>query len=80
MYAGHRNSQTVKGVNFMGWSDEWVVSGSDCGHVFIWDKKTGRLGAMVKVSHPHRDPAQVFSEPPSGVSVSSRLRLRQGDG
>ncbi|GAB4820386.1 hypothetical protein N2152v2_007432 [Parachlorella kessleri] len=47
-YTGHRNSQTVKGVNFMGWHDEWVVSGSDCGHVFIWDKKTGKLGAMVK--------------------------------
>ena len=46
---GHRNSQTVKGVNFMGAADEWVVSGSDCGHIFVWDKRSGRLCRMVKV-------------------------------
>ena len=41
--AGHRNAQTVKGVAFAGADDGLVLSGSDCGHVFIWDKATGRL-------------------------------------
>ena len=30
----------VKGVNFYGRQSEFVVSGSDCGHVFLWDKQT----------------------------------------
>jgi WD repeat-containing protein 42A len=42
-YNGHRNSDTVKQVAFMGNRSEWVVSGSDCGHIFIWETKTGRL-------------------------------------
>ncbi|KAJ4978552.1 hypothetical protein NE237_009332 [Protea cynaroides] len=43
VYKGHRNSQTVKGVSFFGPNDEYVVSGSDCGHIFIWRKKGGEL-------------------------------------
>ena len=27
----------VKGVNFFGLKSEYVVSGSDCGNVFLWD-------------------------------------------
>ena len=42
-YSGHRNNQTVKGVNFFGPQSEYVVSGSDCGHVFIWDKETQKI-------------------------------------
>ncbi|PKU69206.1 hypothetical protein MA16_Dca002476 [Dendrobium catenatum] len=47
VYFGHRNSQTVKGVSFFGPCDEYVVSGSDCGHVYIWMKKTGKLLRMM---------------------------------
>ncbi|KAJ8438304.1 hypothetical protein Cgig2_018784 [Carnegiea gigantea] len=43
VYSGHRNSQTIKGVNFFGPNDEYVVSGSDCGHIFIWKKKDAKL-------------------------------------
>ncbi|KAL6982282.1 hypothetical protein U1Q18_049347, partial [Sarracenia purpurea var. burkii] len=39
VYSGHRNSKTVKGVSFFGPHDEYVMSGSDCGHIFIWKKK-----------------------------------------
>jgi len=42
-YAGHCNLQTVKDVNYFGLDDDYVVSGSDSGHVFIWDKKTSEL-------------------------------------
>lgn len=30
----------VKGVNFFGPKSEFVISGSDCGNIFIWDKNT----------------------------------------
>lgn len=42
-YTGHCNVQTVKDANFFGLQDEYVVSGSDGGHLFIWDKKTSEL-------------------------------------
>ncbi|KAL3653088.1 hypothetical protein CASFOL_002769 [Castilleja foliolosa] len=47
VYSGHRNSQTVKGVSFFGPNDEYVLSGSDCGHVFMWKKKGGELIRMM---------------------------------
>lgn len=30
----------VKGVNFYGPRSDYVVSGSECGYIFVWDKKT----------------------------------------
>jgi len=42
-YTGHCNVKTVKDANFFGLQDEYVVSGSDGGHLFIWDKKTSEL-------------------------------------
>ena len=47
VFSGHRNSQTVKGVSFFGPNDEYVASGSDCGHVFLWKKKDGELVRMM---------------------------------
>ena len=29
----------VKGVNFYGGKSEFIVSGSDCGNIFFWDKE-----------------------------------------
>lgn len=43
VYRGHCNVQTVKDVNYFGLDDEYVVSGSDCGNLFIWDRKTSNL-------------------------------------
>jgi len=39
-YSGHSNIATVKSVNFYGPRSDYVVSGSDCGNIFIWDKKS----------------------------------------
>ncbi|XP_075974110.1 DDB1- and CUL4-associated factor 8 [Anticarsia gemmatalis] len=39
-YSGHRNSATFKGVAFFGPKSEFVVSGSDCSYIYIWDKNT----------------------------------------
>lgn len=30
----------VKGVNFYGPKSEFVISGSDCGNIFFWEKET----------------------------------------
>lgn len=42
-YKGHCNIETTKDVNFYGLRDEYVMSGSDCGNLFIWDKTTGQI-------------------------------------
>ena len=51
----------VKGVNFYGLKSEFIVSGSDCGNVFLWDKKSEAIvnyfnaddGGVVNVLEPH---------------------------
>lgn len=48
VYMGHRNSQTVKGVSFFGPDDDYVLSGSDCGHIFIWRKKGAKLVRLMR--------------------------------
>lgn len=62
VYKGHKNSETVKGVNFFGPRSEYVVSGSDCGRIFIWRKKSGELIRIMEADrhvvnciepHPH---------------------------
>ncbi|KAJ3659085.1 hypothetical protein Zmor_010793 [Zophobas morio] len=42
-YQGHRNGATIKGVNFFGPKSEFVVSGSDCGHIYFWERNTEAL-------------------------------------
>ncbi|KAE8702242.1 Transducin/WD40 repeat-like superfamily protein isoform 2 [Hibiscus syriacus] len=62
VYKGHRNCDTVKGVSFFGPKSDYVVSGSDCGRIFIWKKKVGELIRVMEAdkdvvncieSHPH---------------------------
>ncbi|KAE8663518.1 putative UDP-Glycosyltransferase superfamily protein [Hibiscus syriacus] len=62
VYKGHMNRETVKGVSFFGPRSEYVVSGSDCGRIFIWKKKCGELVRVMEAdkhvvncieSHPH---------------------------
>ncbi|KAJ0233591.1 Transducin/WD40 repeat-like superfamily protein [Hirschfeldia incana] len=62
VYTEHSNRETVKGVGFFGPKCEYVVSGSDCGRIFIWRKKDGELLRAMEAdkhvvncveSHPH---------------------------
>ncbi|QDZ26083.1 WD40 repeat domain-containing protein [Chloropicon primus] len=62
VYKGHLNCDTVKGVTFFGPNDEFVASGSDCGHCFIWDKHNADVLQAFKADkdilnciqpHPH---------------------------
>lgn len=39
-YRGHRNAATIKAVHFFGPKSEYVISGSDCGYVYFWDRNT----------------------------------------
>ncbi|XP_003924225.1 DDB1- and CUL4-associated factor 8-like protein 2 [Saimiri boliviensis] len=47
-FKGHRNNTTVKGVNFYGPRSEFVVSGSDCGHIFFWEKSSCQIIQLLK--------------------------------
>ncbi|GFQ81031.1 DDB1- and CUL4-associated factor 8, partial [Trichonephila clavata] len=42
-YKGHRNNQTVKGVNYFGARSEYIMSGSDCGCIFFWEKESEHI-------------------------------------
>ncbi|KAL3285002.1 hypothetical protein HHI36_019131 [Cryptolaemus montrouzieri] len=46
-YVGHRNARTmIKEATF--WGNNYVMSGSDCGHIFIWDRHTGKLKMLMQ--------------------------------
>ncbi|XP_049786916.1 DDB1- and CUL4-associated factor 6-like isoform X1 [Schistocerca cancellata] len=49
-FTGHRNARTmIKEATF--WGEDYVLSGSDCGHVFIWDRLTGSLVMLLEADH-----------------------------
>lgn len=71
------NFHTIKDVNFFGLNDEYVVSGSDCGHLFIWDRETTELVQLllgddetvnVIVGHPQQPTLAV-----SGIDYTVKL-------
>lgn len=47
-YKGHRNNSTVKGVNFYGPRSQFVMSGSDCGNIFLWEKSSCQIVQFMK--------------------------------
>ncbi|KAH0538660.1 hypothetical protein FGG08_004735 [Glutinoglossum americanum] len=92
-YRGHCNVKTVKDVNFFGLEDEYVVSGSDSGHVFIWDKRTSQLvnilegdGEVVNVVQDAQNGINIAHQGSSGWSslqydtIRSHGRLRRRGG
>lgn len=87
VYRGHCNVKTVKDVNFYGLNDEYVVSGSDSGHLFIWDKKSGQCvnilegdGEVVNViqGHPY-EPLIACSGIDSTIKIFSPDQKMQED-
>uniref|UniRef100_T1JM69 Uncharacterized protein n=1 Tax=Strigamia maritima TaxID=126957 RepID=T1JM69_STRMM len=60
-YQGHRNNATVKGVNYFGGKSEFIVSGSDCGNIYMWEHDSERVvnffagdeGGVVNCLEPH---------------------------
>ncbi|RMJ21725.1 hypothetical protein PHISP_07407 [Aspergillus sp. HF37] len=87
VYRGHCNIKTVKDVNFFGLNDEYVVSGSDSGHLFFWDRKTSDLvnilagdGEVVNVvqGHPY-EPTIAASGIDNTIKIFSPDRRAQHD-
>ncbi|KAI6677540.1 hypothetical protein NL676_038336 [Syzygium grande] len=68
VYKGHRNTETVKGVNFFGPKCEYVASGSDCGRIFIWRKQGGEL---IRVMEADEDVANCVEPHPHEVVLAS---------
>ncbi|CAL1273955.1 unnamed protein product [Larinioides sclopetarius] len=49
-FTGHRNARTmIKESTF--WGDNFIMSGSDCGHIFIWDRHTTELVMLMEADH-----------------------------
>lgn len=74
-YRGHCNIKTVKDANYFGLQDEYVVSGSDSGHVFIWDKKTSELVNILKGDEEVVNVVQGVSHSSSQSSWAIKLCL-----
>ncbi|CAG8745987.1 32284_t:CDS:2, partial [Racocetra persica] len=48
-YSGHLNSKTmIKEAYFFGANSEYIMSGSDDGRIFIWDRYTGKVVNLLK--------------------------------
>lgn len=49
-YTGHRNARTmIKEATFYG--NRFIMSGSDCGHIFMWDRDTTELVMILEADH-----------------------------
>ncbi len=46
----HRLLVFLQGVSFLGQDDEFVMSGSDCGHIYVWERESGEVQAVLKVN------------------------------
>lgn len=77
-FEGICNVETIKDVNFLGPRDEFIVSGSDDGNWFMWEKESGKLhdilegdGSVVNVieGHPYLPLVAV-----SGIDYTVKVR------
>ena len=78
MIAGHRNLQTIKGISFLGPSDEYVVSGSDDGHVYIWSKQDGKLQQWLKGDDSVINCLEPHPHLPCTMATSGEAGAQQG--
>lgn len=89
LYKGHQNIQTIKEVNFYGENSEYVISGSDTGHIFMWDTFTGEIVTILEADeigavnciqqHPNYIPYIVSSGLSNTVSVWTPLLEKDAD-
>jgi len=68
VYKGHFSSKTIKGVNFYGPNSEFVMTGSDDNHIYIWDKETTEL---VTVLEGHRSIVNCIIGHPTQPMIAS---------
>lgn len=77
-YQGHHNNRTIKGVSFLGAEDDWVVSGSDCGHIYIWHTASMKLCGVIRgdrhvVNCLERHPTHLFTMATSGIDDDIKI-------
>lgn len=77
-FTGHCSIRTVKECNFFGPRSEYVVSGSDCGHIFIWDTSSAEIVTVVKgdasvVNSIHGHPHDGFVLASSGIESDIKI-------
>ncbi|KAE9538934.1 hypothetical protein AGLY_005516 [Aphis glycines] len=81
-YRGHRNTRTLfKEATF--WGNDFIMSGSDCGHLFVWDRYTCEIvmlqtadSRVVNCIQPH--PSRLLLAT-SGVDHNVKLWSPQSD-
>lgn len=62
-YGGSTNHQTdIKEANFFGSRDQYIIAGSDCGHMYIWNRDTSKIQGIfeaddhiLNICQPHPD-------------------------
>ncbi|KFH67430.1 hypothetical protein MVEG_06162 [Podila verticillata NRRL 6337] len=78
-YSGHRNARTmIKEANFFGPNSEFIMSGSDGGQIFFWDKVTGKIVNIVKgdknvVNCVQGHPVSSFMLAASGIDKTTKI-------
>lgn len=82
-FSGHRNARTmIKEATW--WGNHFVLSGSDCGHIFGWERATGKLVLLLEADRhvvncvqPHPfDPVLASS----GIDYDIKLWAPSGEG
>uniref|UniRef100_A0A182RI93 Uncharacterized protein n=1 Tax=Anopheles funestus TaxID=62324 RepID=A0A182RI93_ANOFN len=82
-FKGHSNVKTIKGVNFFGPHSEYVVSGSDCGSIYMWEKSSQTIvnwlrsnsNEVVNCLEPHPEFPILAS---SGVDYDIKIWVPKG--
>lgn len=80
-YQGHRNCRTsIKKAIF--WGDDFIMSGSDCGRIMVWEKDTAKLvmgfPADERVVNCLAPNPQFYALASSGIDYDIKLWSTQG--
>lgn len=82
-FIGHRNARTmIKEATW--WGNDYVLSGSDCGHIFGWHRETGKLVLLLEADRhvvnciqPHPHEPLIAS---SGIDYDIKIWTPSGEG
>ena len=82
-FIGHRNARTmIKEATW--WGSNYILSGSDCGHIFGWDRHTGKLVLLLEADRhvvnciqPHPFEPLIAS---SGIDYDVKIWTPSGSG
>ena len=82
-FMGHRNARTmIKEATW--WGNDFILSGSDCGHIFGWERQTGKLVLLLEADRhvvnciqPHPKEPLIAS---SGIDYDVKIWCPSGEG